>query len=210
MKYTDALPIAEKLVDLLIPGCSRIEIAGSLRRKKDDVGDIEIIAIPDMRPVRPTFGMAHVFATTLDAVLYGLAMDGDESGIMLHALKGGGKYKQYWVSQDHGYHLLDIKLDLFLVTPPAQWGSIFMIRTGPADFSKWMVTPRSHGGALPDGYDHQKGSAVRTSDGQIIPMPEEIDYFNFCGLPYIEPENRQPGWGFFNKAKPQVPAAIYE
>ena len=44
--YSQVLPIAESLVEKLRPACERIEIAGSLRREKAMVGDIEIVAVP--------------------------------------------------------------------------------------------------------------------------------------------------------------------
>ena len=46
MEYSKAILIAEKVKAELAPHCERIEIAGSLRRKKEFVGDIEIVAIP--------------------------------------------------------------------------------------------------------------------------------------------------------------------
>ena len=53
-----ALGIALRLVDDLESGCKRIEIAGSLRRGKPDVKDIEIAAIPrvTIEPVKDMFG----------------------------------------------------------------------------------------------------------------------------------------------------------
>ena len=46
MEYEVAIEIAEKVKALLLPHCERIEIAGSVRRKKPNVKDIEIVAIP--------------------------------------------------------------------------------------------------------------------------------------------------------------------
>lgn len=46
MKYEDAILIAERVKAELEPHCERIEIAGSIRRKKPEVKDIEIVAIP--------------------------------------------------------------------------------------------------------------------------------------------------------------------
>ncbi len=46
MLYEQALEIAERTKALLAPHCERIEIAGSIRRKKPHVKDIEIVAIP--------------------------------------------------------------------------------------------------------------------------------------------------------------------
>ena len=44
--YDQVLTVANCLVTALHPACHRIEIAGSLRRKKTMVGDIEIVAVP--------------------------------------------------------------------------------------------------------------------------------------------------------------------
>ena len=40
----------------------------------------------------------------------------------------------------------ELPLDLFAVTPPAQWGVIFTVRTGPGAFSTRLVTARRYGG----------------------------------------------------------------
>src|SRR3989344_1789872 len=44
--YAEAYAIATAIVEQLRPHCIRIEIAGSLRRKKSEVKDIDIVAIP--------------------------------------------------------------------------------------------------------------------------------------------------------------------
>ncbi len=46
MRFEKAYSIAERVMKLLKPFCDRIEIAGSLRREKEEVKDIEIVAIP--------------------------------------------------------------------------------------------------------------------------------------------------------------------
>ncbi|MBS4034373.1 MAG: hypothetical protein KGZ85_07920 [Ignavibacterium sp.] len=46
IKLETAKQIATELVDILSPHCERIEVAGSVRRKKPDVKDIELIIIP--------------------------------------------------------------------------------------------------------------------------------------------------------------------
>ncbi len=42
--------IASALVADLEPYCARIQVAGSIRRRKEMVGDIEIVAIPRYEP----------------------------------------------------------------------------------------------------------------------------------------------------------------
>jgi DNA polymerase/3'-5' exonuclease PolX len=191
MDYYPALNIAQRLVDLLAPACKRIEIAGSLRRMKSEVKDIEIVAIPDLRPPRPVFGQ-QLTNSIFNACLNSLMKD-ECDGIRLYMDRGADKYKKFAVSTDGG-HTAAIYLDLFLVTPPASWGVIYTLRTGPADFSHWLVSPRFIGGGFPAGYYLRDGAVWKNDSNDYIPMPEEIDFLNFCKLNFIEPKNRQPMW----------------
>jgi DNA polymerase IV (family X) len=195
MRHVHALEVAESLIDFLQPACKRIEIKGSICRLKPEVKDIEILAIPDLTPpphARPEFGkpIPKVYKTLLDKMLD--EMQGEEALVFK---KSGDRYKQLWLKY------AGIAVDLFLVLPPAQWGVQAVIRTGPAEFSHWMVTRKLKGGALPDGYiveDGVVGERVRTAKGDMrngeIAMPEEIDFLNFCGVGWIEPKDRVARW----------------
>ena len=77
---------------------------------------------------------------------------------------------------------------MFIVTEPAEFGVIHLIRTGGADFSRWMVTSKLHGGNLPNNCV-VKGGAI-WSDGVRYSTPDEIDFFDLCGTPYVEPKDR--------------------
>jgi DNA polymerase/3'-5' exonuclease PolX len=190
MDYVLALPLAERVVDLLQPGCKRIQIAGSIRRQKDDPHDIEIVAIPDPRSPRPLFGNP-AYATILEALLASLAR-GDEEDMLIHLSMNGPKFKQFAISHDGGQHWL-IKVDLFLVTPPADWGVLYLLRTGPAEFSHWIVTEQWRGGGMPKGY-HMEDGRILSSANEYMPCPEEIDFLRFCHLAWIEPSKRRPMW----------------
>lgn len=93
--YAEALQVAEKLVDWLAPACDRIVIAGSIRRRCDLIGDIELVAIPT--PLRNLFG-EPTGETLLDLHLRKTDL-----------LKNGDRYKQF---MDSGY-----QVDLFLAQP---------------------------------------------------------------------------------------------
>jgi hypothetical protein len=82
-----------------------------------------------------------------------------------------------------------INLDLFIVLEPAQWGVIFTIRTGSADFSHNLVKSKSFGGYLPGDCKVHDGGVYK--QGELITMPEEKDFLEFVGLGWIEPEKRQ-------------------
>ena len=188
MLRDDALVIAEDVISLLKRACKRIEIAGSIRRGKEDVKDIEIVAVPDfdIQPtfIKPEFGkpLPEQYKSFIDELLL---KQRDMFKIKIE--KSGDKYKKFSLV-DWG-----ISVDLFLVTPPATWGVQYLIRTGPAEFSHWMVTKKKYGGALPNDLQVKDGAIWDTSN-QRLKVPEETDYFELCGLSFIEPSERVAKW----------------
>lgn len=180
MEYKRALKIAEHYVDLFAPHCERIQIAGSIRRKKPQVKDIEIVAEPRIVVQKDMFGYVVAEVTALDPVFASLQENGE--GLFI---KNGNRYKQI---QLMGPGMSGIKLDLFLVLPPAQWGVILMIRTGPAEFSRRIVSQKFKGGLLPDHLWVEEGMV---QDGtSYYTMPEEEDYFRVLGIAPTPPELR--------------------
>ena len=174
-----AAQIAENYRMQLAPYCTRIEIAGSVRREKSIVHDIELVAVPLICDVRDMFGTFISSQSALEVALPHLLTLWGAS-----AIKNGPKYKQFGLAEN-------IKLDLFLVTPPAEWGVIFALRTGSADFSHRLVTSRKYGGFLPS-YAKVRDGQVIDSNGDSIPMPEEGDFLEFCGLPRdLPPKSRE-------------------
>ena len=207
MKHADAWKVAESLVEHLRPACTRIEIAGSIRRCKPEVTDIELVVVPDLTPVarpRPEFGkpIPKVHKHQLDKLIWEMKEHGD---VLLQA--NGERMKKIWLNY------AGIKVDLFINLPPSQWGVQMAIRTGPSDFSTWLVTQRKERGALPDGYfvKHQvvwDAEEIRRADVpeepnkavallnemNNVPMAEEKDFLDFCSLGWIEPKDRVARW----------------
>lgn len=179
MEHTKALKIANGLVADFSPYCERVAIAGSVRRNKPEVKDIEIVAIPKLVPDQ--IGMFTGFDFPDEPAPLRSALDDALVGIG-RFIKNGERYKQIVLNDG-------INLDLFLVLPPAQFGVIYVIRTGPSDFSHWIVTPRKHGGALPSNAQVKDG--VVWQCGKALEMPEERDFLEFLGLGWIEPCDRK-------------------
>jgi DNA polymerase/3'-5' exonuclease PolX len=167
----DVIWAANNICDLLRPVCTRIEIAGSLRREKSEVGDIEICAIPTYST--DLFGDQFYSAAVIGEVLRSAGFEMD---------KDGENYKKFF------YVAAQIWIDLFLTTPE-QWGLIFMIRTGSADFSRMMMTNKQQGGYMPSNL---KVSGGRVWIGnQVMVTPEEKDVFKLWGMEFVEPKNRR-------------------
>lgn len=179
MVHNKAKSIAEKWVRYLTPACERIEIAGSIRRGRMEVGDIDLVCKPLMMTEPDLFGQPTEI-NFLEETVQKLIADENVALLM-----NGPKHKKLALPEG-------IKLELWIVLPPAQWGPIMMIRTGPADFSHWMVTAKRMGGALPS-YLRQKDGAV-WHGAKMIEIPEEEDYFKLCNMKYVEPQYRQAQW----------------
>lgn len=162
------LPTAERILKALAPYCERIELADSLRRLKPQVGDIEIVAIP--RRTHDLFNQPMPGPSALDAFL-------DERAVIF--TKRGQKYRQFI------YGLFVV--DLFLPTAET-WGSVYTIRTGSWEFSKWLVSPQAAGGAKPEPVTFQGGRVW--ANGRLLATPEEADVFAAVGLAWIPPAER--------------------
>lgn len=215
MKSSDANMIARQLWDWVSVACEVGDspggeapiccIAGSLRRGSADVHDIEIVSQPILKAPRPEFG-GPLYKTEFDKILARLEAEG-----YIHFLMGGEKLKKYEVHlQAFGLAptLNPFKVEFYQCTPPAQFGVLLAIRTGPAkddnNFSKWIVTQRKNGGALPNGYrvkhaavwhEDQLDSKDEPIKGEIpISIPDEMDFFNFLEVKWIEPANRHAMW----------------
>lgn len=64
MQYEKAKKIADRLVEIFSPHCSIIHIAGSIRREKSEVKDIEIVCRPKTEFVSTDlFGNGHQVIT---------------------------------------------------------------------------------------------------------------------------------------------------
>jgi DNA polymerase/3'-5' exonuclease PolX len=181
MELGQAQVIAKKWIETLKPFCDRIEIAGSIRRNKYEIKDIDLVAIPKTTDIP---GLLQGFTTTFNALedaIPRLFMDHK----YLATLKSGPKYKQLLLNE--GIHL-----ELWIVTPPASWGVIYLQRTGPEDFGHWAVTQKNKGGALPS-YLHVEGGAI-WHRSRKLETPEEKDVFEILGMDYIEPDQRRAQW----------------
>ena len=175
---------AEELCGLLMPSCGRIEIAGSIRREQPLCGDIELVAIPRWSTDGGLFGdmprnnLTEQVANDPDLVV----VQGD--------MQPGGQItsmKLLWTSHE------STQVDLFLCRAE-NWGWIFTIRTGSAEFShgllarykaRWKIPPERPGSA--------SGFLVTPEGHQNITL-DEARVFELCGIPSVEPRDRQPDY----------------
>jgi len=162
VKLSCARPIALQIAERLRLVCDRCEIAGSVRRGKADVGDIEIVCIPATSPsgVRKVAFAVHV----------------KEIGRIVKGDPCLGKYVQVW-------HPAGIAVDVFTAIRN-NWGLIYAVRTGSAHYSHKVLAC----GWVRAGY-HSMGGMLCTKTHKI-PVREEADLFELIGIPWVPPEAR--------------------
>ena len=178
----DAQAIAAELISHLGDFAERIEIAGSIRRKKAQVGDIEILYIP-------TIGEQNSgdLLGTLESVNYfDLALGTlEEAGILERRLniKGSETYGEQNKLMRHVRSGIPID---FFATTEANWFNYLVCRTGGLENNKAIATA-----ALKRGLQWKStGPGFAKKDGGIIAVQAESQVFTFVGLPYLPPEER--------------------
>ena len=112
MRLEQARQIANNIKKILTPYCDRIEIAGSIRRGKPIVHDIDIVLIekPESALIIPSL-LATIGAITLN----------------------GSKIKRLH------YGDADINIDIYIATP-ASWSTLLLIRTGSKENNIRLAT----------------------------------------------------------------------
>lgn len=181
-----ALDAAAVVSHTIAPYCDRVVVAGSARRGTADVGDLELVIIPKMQVGAPDlFGHFPDPAPTLPAVLATLPS-------VVSVPKCGPRYQQAVFSLA-GQPA--IQVDLFSATPDT-FGYILMLRTGGADFSRWMVTARTQGGARPGYLMVRDGAVWRIGGGitALLPVPDEDALFRAWAMRPVPVAERHRGY----------------
>lgn len=168
MDYLEARALAEKVCHQLAPYCDRLKICGSIRRRKPEVSDIDLVVLPKTVPVKDMFGMIthnDRHPGFVDVVNQWEKVKGDATT---------GKYTQRLIEG----HRLEIA-----ISSPLNWGNLMLIRTGNSDFSQLIMTI-----ALKRGFQQKDGYLWKGD--KLIPLLKEEDYFRVLDIPYVAPEMR--------------------
>lgn len=193
MDLAEAEVAAERFIAEIGDGCEQIAVAGSIRRRQQDVGDIEIVIVPKTVEIRGLFAeYPGQRCDVVDAALGSMANDPD-SGIERRSTNGhsawGPRYKRLSFE--------GAPIDLFSCDAN-RFGLILAIRTGPTWYSHQLVTPKDRRiergerpGLLPPHMRVADGWLTYRVSGQRIPTPTEEGFFETIGVPYVEPWNRR-------------------
>jgi DNA polymerase/3'-5' exonuclease PolX len=159
-------------------GAAIVGHGGELRLSKVAV---EIVAIPKWgeRAAEDLFG---------SPIAVNLLYEWAFQQTLVQWIKPGTSEVEPWTVKSEGKYWRGVfphglKLDLFLANE-INWGVIFAIRTGSAEFSKGLVTHAR----FKTPYTVE-GGYLRSSN-EIVPCLEEADLLKRLGLEYVKPEQR--------------------
>jgi len=166
MQLAKASKIALQLVDQLGPYCDRIAVAGSIRRQKPEVKDIDIVAIPseDKLMKGGFFDQRSLVPTLADPRPNAIGPNGLRIASFKHQ---SAPVDVYWAT-------------------PETWATLLLIRTGSKEHNiKLCGLAKRRGFHL-----HASGDGL-FRNGTRIAWESEQDIFRALDIPYVEPERRR-------------------
>ena len=178
MKLKEAQKIAEEVKGWLKPYCQRIEIVGSVRRRKAECGDMELLCVPKTEPCgllgMPTIDMCSVKIQSLmrqhklDFRLNskGSRVYGPKNKLLTHVASG-------------------FPVDIFS-TDEEGWATAMVIRTGSKSNNIRIAMAAKKKGWKFNAY----GSGFTKEDDSKVICKIEKEVFEDVGLKYLEPWER--------------------
>lgn len=176
------MKVAAELCAALKPVCERIIVAGSLRRRKPTVGDVELLYIGKTEVRQdPTDMFASITIDLADEAIAALEKSGG-----LERRKNVNGSEMYGPKNKLMRHRASgLPVDLFAATTE-NWWNYLVCRTGPADSNTRICIA-----AQQRGWKWNPYGAGFSRDGETRAMESEAEVFAFVGLPYAQPEERR-------------------
>lgn len=171
MKLELSLILADKIIAALRPLCERIEVAGSIRRRRPEVNDIDLVLLP-----RP--GQTETIKDRCRARCHQVT-DGPQNAIFRLQLPD----------------LTPLQLDLFFATPPSRdlltatpgnFGTLLLCRTGSKEHNIFLVEHAKRLGLIWKPY-----AGIFDAAGRCLAAELEAEIFTALDLSWIPPEQRE-------------------
>ncbi|MVM34256.1 hypothetical protein GO755_29770 [Spirosoma sp. HMF4905] len=193
MDLEKAQRLARGLVLQLEDYCDKIFVAGSIRRQKSEVKDIEIVCQPKLFPVGTgLFDNADQFEVI---PAFRREVEGGEGIGIGKVLKGKASGRYMMIELPSG-----LKLDLFMPSEHDFYRQ-FAIRTGSADYSQKVIATgwKKKGWCGTDQGLRRISDCEETKSGWKIINPKaelpphwksEQEFFSWLGVKWIDPKDR--------------------
>lgn len=174
--------VAAELGALLIPASIQIEVAGSLRRCRPTIGDLEILYIPrtELR-ADPDDMFAMRNANLVDDAIAQL----DRDGILERRKNSVGSEMFGPKNKFMRHRATGLPVDLFSATP-SNWFNQLVCRTGSAACNTRICVA-----AIARGWKWNPYASGFSRPGESVEMHSEAEVFEFVGMPFLPPQRRE-------------------
>ena len=186
MKLAIAIRYALQIHAWLEPYIERGVIAGSIRRSRPEVNDIDLVVIPRVTVNRDMLGAVigrqnHCFTFLHNYVRarnsYNVKIDS-----LPHIKSGGeteGKQLILWLPK------IQMQIDIWFATE-ASFATRLLCRTGSREHNIWLCER-----ALAMGYKWHPYNGLFDATGALIPATKEEDIYAALKLPFVDPVRRE-------------------
>ncbi len=180
MNLAAARQLAESIQGQLAPFCEKIEIAGSIRRQRPNVNDIDFVVLPKEGQLLAFRDRCTARARVVKdgTVNYILALPVNAAKRELLGLSG-------W----------EVRIDIFIARPavrdllqtkPGNFGSLLLLRTGSKEHNIWLIEE-----AKKNYMEWRTHEGLFDPEGFCVAAETEAEILQMMNVPWIEPERRE-------------------
>lgn len=173
-EFLGVIPLLNKLFE----GLADYEIVGSWRRKKLTYKDCDILTVMDKSQWK------ELTTRLTEDPNFGPAPGHTHPDLGDDVIRGGYKNGDRWEY-----------LDINRVTDPQNYGAWLLFRTGSAQFNiacrGWL---KKYGCGLSE-------HGIKLPDGSYYDLPTEQEFFDWIGIDFIEPSQREDARKFYQEVK---------
>ncbi len=166
MQLQKAQKIADKIVEALAPYCLKIEVAGSIRRRKENVNDIDLVVVPS------DFGgfISRLKQNTIPKTV-------GKENIIVHLRDRDSTQLDIFIAKEQEKTLFETK--------PGNWGTLLLCRTGSKEHNVFIANLAANRGMRWHPYNGLY------HHNRVIAWETEEKIYEALGIPFIAPENRE-------------------
>jgi DNA polymerase/3'-5' exonuclease PolX len=190
MTLATAQKYAAQIVEWLLPNCERIEIAGSIRRQRPEVNDIDIVCIPKQTVYTDMFKVEtgrqnHLWMFLINYV------NNHPSRNVVASVATGERVRIIQGDQPGCKQMIiqlpKVQLDLWFADE-SNFASRLLMRTGSKEHNIWFAQRAQDRGGKWNPYE---GLWL---NNRRLPAATEADLYTALGVSPVDPINRELHW----------------
>jgi DNA polymerase (family 10) len=175
MKLEDAQVLAAKVCSALAPLCEKIEVAGSIRRGKAEVGDIDLVVLP--KAVDLPGGLCGIVKVDPSTVW---------KNLIPKALLKSGLQLEVSGQELHRFSFPSgVQVDVYRARPET-WGVILLVRTGSKEHNVKLCSLARYKGLMLSA-----SQGVMDVERRVLASISEEEIFAALGLAFVKPKDRE-------------------